>query len=212
MGTWAGRGANLLGLAGEVDEAGIVRLLEGRDPASAEQLRRPLTRGAVAGFDLTFRAPKSVSVLFGIADAEVSHESRAHEHAVAGGLSYLEREACRARRGHGGAIQVRGGGFVAAAFRHRSSRAGDPLLHTHVVVANGTRGPDGRWTALDGRPLYRHAKTAGYLYQAVLRAELTSGSASSGGRRERDGGHRGRDSQGHRALFSPARGDRRAHA
>jgi conjugative relaxase-like TrwC/TraI family protein len=96
-----------------------------------------------------------------------------HEAAVAGALGYLEREACRARRGAGGRVQVPGDGFVAAAFRDRSSRAGDPLLHTHVVVANATRGPDGRWTALDGRELYRHAKTAGYLYQAVLRAELT---------------------------------------
>jgi conjugative relaxase-like TrwC/TraI family protein len=61
---------------------------------------------------------------------------------------------------------------VAAAFEHRSSRAGDPLLHTHVVVANTTRGPDGRWTALDARVVYRHAKTAGYLYQAALRAQV----------------------------------------
>ena len=70
-------------------------------------------------------------------------------------------------------VRLPGRGFVAAAFRHRSSRAGDPLLHTHVVVANATQAADGRWTALDGRELYRHAKTAGYLYQAVLRAELT---------------------------------------
>ena len=68
---------------------------------------------------------------------------------------------------------VRGGGFIAAAFRHRSSRAGDPLLHTHVVVANATQAADGRWTALDGRELYRHAKTAGFLYQSALRAELS---------------------------------------
>ena len=115
-----------------------------------------------------------MSILFGIADPAVSGEvCAAHEHAVGEALGYLDRQACRARRGHGGALQVTGDGFVAAAFRHRSSRAGDPLLHTHVVIANGTRGPDGRWTALDGRPLYRHAKTAGYLYQAVLRAELT---------------------------------------
>ena len=47
----------------------------------------------------------------------------------------MEREACRARRGQGGAIVVKGQGFIGAAFRHRASRAGDPLLHTHVVVA-----------------------------------------------------------------------------
>ena len=62
---------------------------------------------------------------------------------------------------------------MAAAFDHRTSRAGDPQLHTHVLIANQSRGVDGRWSALDGRLLYRHAKTAGYVYQAVLRAEVT---------------------------------------
>ena len=65
------------------------------------------------------------------------------------------------------------GGLVAAAFRHRTSRAGDPQLHTHVLVANLGRGPDGRWSALDGRRLYAHARAASFVYQAVLRAELT---------------------------------------
>ena len=64
-------------------------------------------------------------------------------------------------------------GLVAAAFRHRTSRAGDPQLHTHVLVANLGRGPDGRWSALDGRRLYAHARAASFIYQAVLRAELT---------------------------------------
>ena len=67
-----------------------------------------------------------------------------------------------------------GSGFVAAAFRHRTSRAGDPHLHTHVLVANITRRPDGRWAALDGRQLSVHAKTAGYLYEAALRHEITA--------------------------------------
>jgi conjugative relaxase-like TrwC/TraI family protein len=172
-GGWLGSGAALLGLAGEVDARGLSRLLAAEDPATGQALRRPLPSGAVAGFDLTFRAPKSVGVLFGVAESGLAREAvRGHEAAVAAALGYLEREACRARRGRGGALQVRGGGFVAAAFRHRSSRAGDPLLHTHVVVGNATQGPDGRWTALDGRSLYRHAKTAGCLYQAVLRALL----------------------------------------
>lgn len=62
-----------------------------------------------------------------------------HDVAVERVLGYLEREACMARRGRGGREHVRGGGFLAAAFPHRSSRAGDPLLHTHVVVGNLTR-------------------------------------------------------------------------
>jgi Ti-type conjugative transfer relaxase TraA len=173
-GAWAASGSASLGLSGEVSEEGVVRLLSGRDPRSGELLGRPLGSGAVAGFDLTFRAPKSVGVLFAVCEPEVVREVvGAHEAAVADALGYLERAACRARRGHGGIRVVEGRGFVAAAFRHRSSRAGDPLLHTHVVVANVTQGADGRWTALDGRALYRHAKTAGYLYQAALRAELS---------------------------------------
>ena len=85
----------------------------------------------------------------------------------------LEREACQGRRGKDGVRQVRAEGFVAAGFAHRTSRAGDPLLQTHVVIGNLARGGDGKWGALDSRLLYRHAKTAGYLYQAALRAELT---------------------------------------
>jgi len=173
-GTWLGGGAASLGLSGEVSEQGIVRLLEARDPGTGDPLRRPLASGAVAGFDLTFRAPKSVGILFAIAEPDVVWEIvSAHEAAVEQALAYMEREACRARRGQAGATVVDGRGFVAAAFRHRSSRAGDPLLHTHVVVANMTQAADERWTALDGRPVFRHAKTAGYLYQAALRAGLT---------------------------------------
>src|SRR5205085_10222695 len=96
----------------------------------------------------------------------------AHEAAVDAAIGYLERHACWSRRGKNGVHQVRGGGFLGAAFRHRTSRAGDPHLHTHVLVANATRSDDG-WGTLDGRHLYLHAKTAGYLYQAQLRAELT---------------------------------------
>ena len=172
-GVWVGNGTAALGLSGEVGEEGLARLLESQDPVSGEPLRRPGGSGAVAGFDVTFRAPKSVSVVFGIADAEVAGQLRAaHREAVAEALGYLEREACWARRGAGGTVRVRGRGFVAAAFEHRASRAGDPLLHTHVVVGNVTQGADERWTALDGRLLYRHAKAAGFLYQAALRAQV----------------------------------------
>jgi conjugative relaxase-like TrwC/TraI family protein len=173
-GEWLGSGAALLELEGPVGEEGVVRLLEARDPGTREPLRTPLKEGAVAGFDLTFKAPKSVSIVYGIAAPEVTREiTAAHDTAVAEAMGYLEREACRVRRGHAGAVGMLGRGFVAAAFRHRTSRAGGPLLHTHVVVGNLAQGEDGRWTALDGRLLYRHAKTAGFLYQAVLRAELS---------------------------------------
>src|ERR1044072_1488097 len=85
----------------------------------------------------------------------------------------MERAAAAVRRGHGGALVEEASGLVAAAFRHRTSRAGDPQLHTHVLVANLGRGVDGRWSALDGRRLYAEARTASFVYQAVLRGEMT---------------------------------------
>ena len=127
------------------------------------------------GFDLTFSAPKSVSILFGVGDSSVSEAvRRAHDAAVRDAIGYVERATSQARRGHGGQHVIAGRGLVAAAFRHRTSRLGDPQLHTHVLVANLVEGADGRWSALDGRLLYAHAKTAGYLYEARLRAELTA--------------------------------------
>ncbi len=77
------------------------------------------------------------------------------------------------RRGHGGVEQIRGEGLIAAAFRHRTSRNGDPHLHTHVLVPNMVLGADDRWATLDGRWIYTAAKTIGYLYEAQLRHNLT---------------------------------------
>ena len=128
------------------------------------------------GFDLTFRAPKSVSVLYALGDPDTvtAEVVAAHETAVDAAVAHLERSACSTRRRVDGEITAfEGRGFVAAGFRHQTSRAGDPALHTHVLVANMTRTADGRWGSLDGRELYVHAKTAGYLYQAQLRTELT---------------------------------------
>ena len=172
-GRWSGTGAGTLELAGRVDDDGFMALMEGRDPRTGEQLRRVGGRSKVAAFDLTFSAPKSVSVLFAIGEPVLAARlAEAHESAVDAALGYLEREACRVRRGRGGVRREVGEGFVAAAYRHRMSRAEDPQLHTHVVAANLARGADGRWTALDATPIYRHAKAAGFLYQAHLRAAV----------------------------------------
>jgi conjugative relaxase-like TrwC/TraI family protein len=175
-GEWAGRGAGVLGLHGRVGAAQFNALMAGldpSDPALERRLRDSRGEPRVVGFDLTFSAPKSVSVLFAVADEGTAGQLiGAHEHAVRAALEYVEDEAVRVRRGKGGASVEVGEGVVAAAYRHRMSRALDPQLHTHVVCANVARGSDGRWTALDGRALYEHAKTAGYLYQAALRAEV----------------------------------------
>ena len=172
-GRWAGAGAAALGLRGEVADEPLLRVLAGEHPATGDPLGRVLASRR-PGFDLTFSAPKSVSVLFGIGDDRLrSTLQAAHDEAVADALGYMERHAAVTRRGPAGVHAIAGNGLVAAAFRHRTSRAGDPQLHTHVLVANLTLGADGRWSTLDARRIYTHAKTAGYLYEARLRSIVT---------------------------------------
>jgi Ti-type conjugative transfer relaxase TraA len=175
-GYWLASGIRELSLDGVVGADALRAVLAGRDPATGERLMngKPTKRERVPGFDLTFRAPKSISLLHALGDKDASNQVvSAHDAAVSAALDYLERHSSNARRGKAGRTRIASEGFVAAGFRHRTSRAGDPLLHTHVLVANVIKGEDGRWGALDARQLYRHAKTAGYLYQAQLRTELT---------------------------------------
>ncbi len=171
-GRWVGRVAGELGLAGEVDDDDFRTVLSGADPSTGVRLRRGNAR--VCAFDLTLSSPKSVSVLWALGDKDTAAAVvAAHEVAVDAAVGYVEREAIRSRRGHDGVESLDGDGLIGAAFRHRASRSGDPQLHTHVVVANTTACEDGVWRTLDGRHLYAHARTAGFLYQAELRRALT---------------------------------------
>lgn len=141
----------------------------------------------VPGFDLTFSVPKSVSVAFALADRRVQHLIvTACEAALGETLGWLEREACFVRRGTNkfenrdawgaawGTRRMVARGYVGAAYRHRTSRAGDPHLHWHVLVANLAQGMDGRWSALDGRAIYDTARAGGAVFQAAMRRELTA--------------------------------------
>jgi conjugative relaxase-like TrwC/TraI family protein len=172
-GRWVGGEAGTLGLAGAPERGDLETLLAGTNPGDGSSFAgRFRTRNA--GFDLTFTAPKSVSVLAAVGDPVVRAAAvAAHEAGVAAGLDYLERFECRARRGRNGLTVIGAGGFVGAAFTHELSRGGDPHLHTHVVIANVVRGEDGRWSAPDMRPVYAAAKTAGTIAEAVMRQGLS---------------------------------------
>ena len=197
-GIWAGNGSEGLGLVGVVEDGDLGTLLRGVNPADEETLRAPVRErtitvrtldvesgewreeqkrlAPVSGYDLVFSCPKSVSLLHALTeDEQVRREvSGAHESAWQAAIAYLECEACVVRRGKGGAAREHGEGFVAAAFRHRTSRAQDPHLHTHVIVANMTHTTDGEWRALGGEALLKtYRLAAGYLYEAQLRHELT---------------------------------------
>ena len=174
-GVWVGRGTARLGLAGSVSSGDLSMVLAGLSPqGELLSTRRGDPARRVPGLDLTFSAPKSVSLLYALGDEQTARTVRdLHADAVNDALGYLERRALRVRRGAGGAERLCAEGFVAAAFLHRTSRSGDPQLHTHVLVANVAFGDDGTWSAPYARLVYHHARTAGFFYQASLRARLT---------------------------------------
>ncbi|MFV8268287.1 MobF family relaxase [Mycolicibacterium peregrinum] len=155
----------------------------GRPPADERELTGFIARKsraqtqAVAGYDLTFTPVKSVSALWALAPREISEQVlAAHHRAVADAIAFLERNAAFSRMGANGIAQVDTTGFIAAAFDHRDSRAGDPNLHTHVAISNKVMviGPDGvpRWLALDGDPLHKATVAASELYNTRLEAYL----------------------------------------
>jgi conjugative relaxase-like TrwC/TraI family protein len=190
-GRWLGRGAAALGLEGGLEaegEAQFKELLAGR--LHGEQIAKAVMRNEpvmervltkdvrVAGYDVTLSAPKSISTIAAMTDQVVTQSlQRAHNLATHDAMGLLEQLSARAARGHHGdgqsAPRIATDGFIAVAFDHTTSRALDPQIHTHVVVMNLVHGEDGRWSALDSRTLHRQATTASYLYQHLLRAELT---------------------------------------
>jgi conjugative relaxase-like TrwC/TraI family protein len=177
-GRWLGCQADGLGLAGRVEADDLQLLLEGRHPSDGTPLGSVLIdRGiadgrvmrAVAGFDATFSAPKSLSVWWALTGDTGLLD--AHDAAVTAALGYLERHGATTRiRSHGRRLHPDTRGLTMATFRQTTSRADDPQVHTHAVISGKVQTVDGRWRALDARFLKRHQRTLGGRYQSVLRA------------------------------------------
>ncbi|EWT06650.1 conjugal transfer protein [Intrasporangium chromatireducens Q5-1] len=144
----------------------------------AEEARRG-TRRAVAGFDYTFSIPKSASVLWAVSDAGTQAlVAQAHHAAVAEMVAFIEREVAATRVGasgpDGAVAQVDVTGVIATAFDHYDSRAGDPHLHTHVVISNKVQtAQDGKWRSLDGRPMHAATVALSELHEAVFADHMT---------------------------------------
>jgi len=173
-GVWTGAAAGSLGLQGRVDPESFSSVMHGLDPGTGQALRSPRGPASVGGYDLTFCAPKSVSLLAALAPRELAVEAGlGHDAAVADASDYLARHGLGVRRAHGRTRSyLASTGMVAGSFRHLTSRALDPHLHTHVVAANVAHGVDGRWSAVDSRRVFAHVRAAGSVYQASLRLEL----------------------------------------
>ena len=172
---WVGQAAAPLGLHGAPGPETLSCLLGGRHPRHGGTLGSGRTR--VAGYDLTFSAPKSASVLLALGGIDAARRVvAAHDDAVAGALRYLEEHAVTSSRRRGDErLVLATDGMVAAQFTHAVNRNGDPHLHSHVVMANVVHGADGRWSSCDRRGLDAHRAAASAVYEAQLRAGITAG-------------------------------------
>ncbi|TNU72851.1 hypothetical protein FH969_14515 [Miniimonas arenae] len=163
----AKRVADLDPWLGIVQRAAAIAAIEAEETASG-------TRRAVAGFDFTFSIPKAVSALWAVADAGTQATiADAHHAAVADVVAFMEREVAATRAGaapgDGAVAQIDVTGLIATAYDHYDSRAGDPHLHTHVVVSNKVRTVlDGKWRSLDSRPLHGATVALSELHEAVF--------------------------------------------
>lgn len=156
-GVWAGRWADALGLAGMVEADELRALVDGKHPKSGVNLLAGSPPRSVLAFDLTFSRPKSVSMLWSLGSESVAEVvAAAHREAVQVALGFLEEHGAVARvQSHGVRRRVATMGWVVAGFVHRTSRQGDPQLHTHCLVPNLVRrAGDGRYVAFDGAPLF----------------------------------------------------------
>ena len=169
-GFWIGTGVNRLGLSQTLQEGELARVLLGVHPVTEKPLAKNAGNDHKPGWDCTFSSPKSVSAIWAVAEPALREKIElAQRSSVEFAVNYLERNAVRTRHGLGGREVrpvARSGGLVAAAYEHGTSRAGDPQLHTHVIIANVT--PAGRGIDID----LNHKMAAGALYRAELASRL----------------------------------------
>lgn len=171
-GVWWGAGARRLGLDGEIQENHLHQLFEGFGPDGKPLVRNAGRPDRQAGLDLTFSAEKSVSVLWAFGDDATRRViEQAHETAVRTALQYLEDEAAFSRTGQGGHEATRAG-LCVGAYRHETSRAQDPNLHTHCLILNVGVDEEGVTRTLRTRDFFKHKMAAGALYRVQLAYEL----------------------------------------
>ncbi|WP_459203501.1 MobF family relaxase (plasmid) [Ralstonia pseudosolanacearum] len=174
---WFGKGAEHMGLSGQIDRQAFFEILSGKigeqelgkwvrneETGEKEREHRP-------GTDMTFSAPKSVSLL---AEVHGNRDVRgAHEAAVKKALTYIESELAQTRQTEGGKTEaVQTGNLTVAMFRHNTSRELDPQTHTHAVIMNATRREDGRWRSLTNDEIYNAQRVIGAIYTSELAGRL----------------------------------------
>lgn len=168
-GIWGSSASSTLGLKGLVKGDDFKNILRGLSPCGKFKICQTSGEKHTPGWDLTFNAPKSVSVLWTAADEELRQEiQKAQLRAVREAVSLLEANAAFTRRSSGGKKKEQTEGLVVAFFEHSTSRELDPHLHTHTIVANLAPRTDGSWGTVDSRSIMLWQKAAGMIYKISL--------------------------------------------
>lgn len=171
-GAWLGTGSERLGLAGVVNPQDLTHCFQGNSHDGSKLVQNAGKANRQPGWDLTFSAPKSVSVAWSQASQVEQLEIReAHAAAVGAAVKFLEDNYAHSRIGKGGTEQVKAG-LVVASFEHSCSRALDPQLHTHCLVMNLGVDAAGNARSLLSKPLYEAKMLAGAFYRCELAAQL----------------------------------------
>ena len=175
-GVWVGSGAKKLGLNGEVNPEQMENLWKGYSPDGDKKLvQNAGDKNRRAGWDITFSAPKSVSVAWGVADEELKAKwEQAQQRAVLDAIQYLEDTAANTRRGAGGKEAQEKVGLVAATFPHGTSREQDLQLHTHALTLNLGPRKDGTTGAIESHHLYQGKMAAGAVFRGGYRQKRSS--------------------------------------
>jgi conjugative relaxase-like TrwC/TraI family protein len=172
-GIWLGHGADALDLDGPVLLRDLTSLLIGTHPRQMTKLvQNAGDNRRRAAWDLTWNAPKSVSIAWGLGtDAEPDAIEQAHHVAVSETMEWLEKEHLVVRRGKGGKRKDKAK-MIAARFTHHTSRAMDPQLHSHCLLLNIGYCSGAHWGAIETRPIFQSKMAAGALYRNILRRQL----------------------------------------
>ncbi|MBB1435721.1 relaxase domain-containing protein [Pseudoalteromonas sp. SG43-6] len=174
-GIWCGSGASLLKLKGAVASDDLSNLLKGFSPCGKAALCQNAGSNHTPGWDLTFNAPKSVSVLWAAANSELRQKIQSAQlKAVKEAIAVIEEYAAVTRRGEAGGERENVAGLITAVFEHSTSRALDPHLHSHAIVANIAPRIDGSWGTIDSRTIMLWQKAAGMVYKVSLADSIRS--------------------------------------
>ncbi|MBI3813344.1 MAG: relaxase domain-containing protein [Nitrospinae bacterium] len=170
-GEWQGKGAEALGLSGEIKKEDFLNLIEGKDTQGNELVAANSQGEHRAGVDLTFSASKTVSITCEVLGDERVKE--AHDAAVQKTLSYVEKHFSQCRVTEDKITErVDTGNLIIAKFNHNTSRELDPQVHAHAVIMNITQRENGQWRALSNEKLFEMKIFAGQYYRSELAASL----------------------------------------